>query len=63
MSISSVSQGNVLLAPIIGWILCAPKYLWAMSVGEVAQIAAAFVVVLAPLNWTILNGTPMGRTA
>jgi hypothetical protein len=36
--------------------------LGAMSVGEVAQITAAFVVVLAPLNWTILNGTPMGRT-
>jgi hypothetical protein len=55
-----------------------------MSVGEVAQITAAFVVVLARLNWlvdkrivyppatssprfwwrwTILNATPMGRTA
>jgi len=27
MGISSVSQGNVVLAPIIGWILYAPKYL------------------------------------
>ena len=27
MGISSVSRGNVLLAPIIGWILCALKYL------------------------------------
>jgi hypothetical protein len=27
LGISSVSQGNVLLAPIIGWILYAPKYL------------------------------------
>jgi hypothetical protein len=27
LGISSVSQGNVLLAPIIGWILCASKYL------------------------------------
>jgi ABC-type uncharacterized transport system fused permease/ATPase subunit len=27
----------------------------AMSVGEVAQITAAFVVVLAPLNWLVDN--------
>ena len=33
----------------------APKYLGAMSVGEIAQITAAFVVVLAPLNWLVDN--------
>jgi putative ATP-binding cassette transporter len=26
-----------------------------MSVGEIAQITAAFVVVLAPLNWLVDN--------
>jgi len=56
MGISSVSQGNVLLAPIIGWVLCAPKYLvGAMSLGQVAQVTAAFVVVLAALNWLVDN--------
>jgi ABC-type uncharacterized transport system fused permease/ATPase subunit len=43
------------LAPIIGWTLCAQIPVGAMSVGEVAQITAAFVVVLAPLNWLVDN--------
>jgi ABC-type uncharacterized transport system fused permease/ATPase subunit len=55
MGISSVSQGIVLLAPIIGWIVRAQIPVGAMSVGEVAQITAAFVVVLAPLNWLVDN--------
>jgi vitamin B12/bleomycin/antimicrobial peptide transport system ATP-binding/permease protein len=53
---SSVSQGNVLLAPII-WLdlVRAQIPVGAMSVGEVAQITAAFVVVLAALNWLVDN--------
>jgi vitamin B12/bleomycin/antimicrobial peptide transport system ATP-binding/permease protein len=49
MGISSVSQGNVLD------LVRAQIPVGAMSVGEIAQITAAFVVVLAPLNWLVDN--------
>jgi putative ATP-binding cassette transporter len=56
MRTTVVSQGNVLLAPVIGWVLCAPKYLvGTMSLGEAAQVAAAFVTVQAALNWLVDN--------
>jgi putative ATP-binding cassette transporter len=56
MRTTLVSQGNVLLAPVIAWVLCAPKYLvGAMSLGEVAQVTAAFVTVQAALNWLVDN--------
>jgi vitamin B12/bleomycin/antimicrobial peptide transport system ATP-binding/permease protein len=56
MGTTLVSQGNLLLAPVIGWVLCAPKYLvGTMSLGEVAQATAAFVIVLAALNWLVDN--------
>jgi ABC-type uncharacterized transport system fused permease/ATPase subunit len=47
MHITLVSQGNLLVAPVIAWILSAPKYLvGTMSLGEVAQAA---------LNWVVDN--------
>ena len=56
MRITLVSQGNLLVAPVVAWILCAPKYLvGTMSLGEVAQAAAAFVTVQAALNWLVDN--------
>jgi putative ATP-binding cassette transporter len=56
MQTTLVSQGNVLLAPVIAWVLCAPKYLvGTMSLGEVAQVTAAFVIVQAALNWLVEN--------
>jgi putative ATP-binding cassette transporter len=56
MRTTLVSQGNVLMAPVIGWVLCAPKYLvGTMSLGEVAQVTAAFVTVQAALNWLVDN--------
>lgn len=56
MRTTFVSQGNVLMAPVIGWVLCAPKYLvGTMSLGEVAQVAAAFITVQAALNWLVDN--------
>lgn len=56
MRTTLISHGNVLVAPIIGWVLCAPKYLvGAMSLGEVAQVVAAFVVVQSALNWLVDN--------
>jgi putative ATP-binding cassette transporter len=56
MRTTLVSQGNVLAAPVIGWILCAPKYLvGTMSLGEVAQAVSAFVIVQSALNWIVDN--------
>jgi len=56
MRTTLVSQGNLLLAPVIAWVLCAPKYLvGTMSLGEVAQATAAFVTVQAALNWLVDN--------
>ena len=51
-----VSEGNSLLAPVVGWILCIPKYLaGTMSLGELTQAAAAFVIVQAAFNWLVNN--------
>jgi len=51
-----VSSGNFLVAPVIGWVLCAPKYLeGTMSLGEVAQAVSAFVIVQSALNWLVDN--------
>jgi vitamin B12/bleomycin/antimicrobial peptide transport system ATP-binding/permease protein len=51
-----VSHGNFLFAPVVAWILCVPKYLGgAMSLGELTQAAAAFVVVQGAFNWLVDN--------
>lgn len=51
-----VSHGNFLFAPVVAWILCAPKYLnGVMSLGELTQAAAAFVVVQGAFNWVVDN--------
>ncbi len=51
-----VSHGNFLVAPVVAWILCVPKYLsGAMSIGELTQSAAAFVVVQGAFNWLVDN--------
>ncbi len=56
MRTTLVSQGNILVAPVVGWILCAPKYLiGTMSLGQSAQAAAAFVMVQTALNWLVDN--------
>ncbi len=56
MRTTMVSQFNVLLAPVIGWMLCAPKFLaGTMSLGELTQAAAAFVVVQGAFNWLVDN--------
>lgn len=56
MRTTLVSQGNILAAPVIGWVLCAPKYLvGAMSLGQAAQAVAAFVTVQTALNWLVDN--------
>lgn len=56
MRITVVAHGNSLAAPIVGWFLCAPKYLaGTMSLGEATQAVAAFVTVQASLNWIVDN--------
>jgi putative ATP-binding cassette transporter len=56
MRFTLFSHANLLIAPAIAWILCAPKYLGGtMSLGEVAQAAAAFVSVQTALNWVVAN--------
>lgn len=51
-----VSHGNTLLAPLIGLILCVPKYLdGSMLLGEVTQAAAAFAAVQGAFNWLVDN--------
>jgi ABC-type uncharacterized transport system fused permease/ATPase subunit len=51
-----VSHGNTLLAPLIGLILCVPKYITgSMALGEVTQAAAAFAAVQGAFNWLVDN--------
>jgi putative ATP-binding cassette transporter len=51
-----VSQSNVLAAPVVAWLLCAPKYIsGAMTLGELTQAAAAFVTVQGAFNWLVDN--------
>lgn len=56
MRTTLVSQGNSLIAPIIGLVLCAPKFLaGAMTLGELTQAAAAFTLVQSSFNWLVDN--------
>jgi ABC-type uncharacterized transport system fused permease/ATPase subunit len=56
MQTTLVSQGNTLLAPIVGLVLCSPKFLaGAMTLGELTQAAAAFVLVQGSFNWLVDN--------
>ncbi|PDT75014.1 SbmA/BacA-like family transporter [Bradyrhizobium sp. C9] len=56
MRTTLVSHGNSLLAPIIGLVLCAPKFLAdAMTLGELTQAAAAFTLVQGSFNWLVDN--------
>jgi len=56
MRIALVSQGNILLAPVVGWVLCTPKFLaGTMTLGELTQAAAAFVTVQGAFNWLVDN--------
>ena len=51
-----VGQSNVLVAPVMGLLLCMPKYVdGAMTLGELTQAAAAFVVVQNAFNWVVGN--------
>lgn len=52
MRMTVVTYSSLLLTPVIGLLLCTPKYLaGTMSLGEVVQAAAAFVVVQGAFSW------------
>lgn len=52
MRITVVSHADTLLTPVVALLLCTPKYLsGAMSLGEVVQVAAAFIAVQGAFNW------------
>jgi putative ATP-binding cassette transporter len=58
MRATIVSNSNGLLAPTIPLILCVPKYIaGTMTLGEVTQAAAAFVLVQSAFNWLVDNYT------
>jgi len=52
MRMTFIWHTNFLLTPILGLLLCTPKYLaGTMTLGEVVQAAAAFVIVQTAFNW------------
>jgi putative ATP-binding cassette transporter len=52
MRMTVVSHGNTLLTPVVGLLVCMPKYLaGSMNLGEVVQVAAAFAIVQNAFNW------------
>jgi ABC-type uncharacterized transport system fused permease/ATPase subunit len=56
MRTTLVSQGNALLAPVMGLVLCSPKFLaGTMTLGELTQAAAAFTLVQGSFNWLVDN--------
>jgi putative ATP-binding cassette transporter len=56
MRMTIVTHTNTLLTPFIALLLCTPKFLaGTMSLGEVVQAAAAFVVVQGAFNWITDN--------
>lgn len=60
MSTTLVSHGNLLLAPIIGLVLCSPKFLaGTITLGELTQAAAAFTLVQGSFNWLVDNFGPV----
>ena len=56
MRLTLVTQSNLLLAPIVGLLLCMPKYLaGTLILGQVVQAAAAFAIVQGAFNWITDN--------
>jgi putative ATP-binding cassette transporter len=52
MRTTLVSHTSYLLTPVVGLLLCTPKYLaGTMTLGEVVQAAAAFAIVQGAFNW------------
>jgi putative ATP-binding cassette transporter len=62
MRVLCISQGSSLSAPLIALALCVPKYLAdALTLGEVMQLASAFVIVQTAFNWLVDNYARMAE--
>ena len=56
MRLTLITYTSLLITPIVGLLLCTPEYLaGTMTLGEVVQAAAAFVVVQGAFNWFANN--------
>ncbi|MDE1990879.1 MAG: ABC transporter ATP-binding protein/permease [Rhizobiaceae bacterium] len=56
MRTTLVSQGSMLIAPVVPVLLCAPKFLaGTMTLGEVMQAASAFAIVQSAFGWLVDN--------
>lgn len=52
MRLTVITHTSLLISPVVALLLCTPKYLaGAMTLGEVVQAAAAFVIVQSAFNW------------
>jgi len=52
MRMTLVTYTSLLVTPVLGLLLCIPKYLAeTMTLGEVVQASAAFVVVQGAFGW------------
>ncbi|QDM24815.1 ABC transporter [Tardiphaga sp. vice304] len=64
MRLTLVTYTSLLVTPVIGLLLCLPKYLaGTMTLGEVVQAAAAFVVVQSAFNWFTENYAKLAEWA
>src|SRR5438128_6162925 len=56
MRTTLVSQGSMLIAPVVPLLLCAPKFLdGSMTLGQVMQAASAFTIVQTAFGWLVDN--------
>ncbi|MFC3676790.1 SbmA/BacA-like family transporter [Ferrovibrio xuzhouensis] len=56
MQTTLIARGSLLLSPVVALAFCAPKYLaGTMTLGEVTQASAAFVIVQAAFSWLVDN--------
>jgi putative ATP-binding cassette transporter len=64
MRLTLVTYTSLLVTPVVGLLLCTPKYLaGTMTLGEVVQAAAAFVVVQGAFNWFTDNFAKLAEWA
>ena len=64
MRMTVVTYSSLLITPVVGLLLCIPKYLdHTMSLGEVVQASAAFVVVQGAFSWFTDNYAKLAEWA
>ncbi|MFC5322399.1 SbmA/BacA-like family transporter [Bradyrhizobium oligotrophicum] len=64
MRMTLVTYSGLLVTPVIGLLLCLPKYLAdTMTLGEVLQASTAFVVVQSAFNWFTDNYAKLAEWA